>query len=153
MRKLAVALSLTVAAALGGIAAVGADDGGQGKVLRLTGHLTDNVMVPGPDGLVGTRFVGLDEVFIAGGRVGTAAKSCEAVAGHGNNTGTFQCLITIGLPQGTITLQAMPRLSEKGLEDVKAAVTGGTGSFKEARGEALVQEESPEVTIYSVTLR
>lgn len=153
MRKLAVALGLAVAAALGSIAAVGAADGGEGKVLRLTGHLTDDAMVPGPDGLVGTRFVGFDEVSIAGGRVGTAAKSCEAVAAHGNNTGTFQCLITIGLPQGTITLQAMPRLSENGLEDVKAAVTGGTGSFREARGEALVKEVSPEETSYSVTLR
>ncbi len=47
----------------------------------------------------------------------------------------------------------MPTLTERGFEAAPAAVTGGTGAYRHARGEALVQELSPTETRYSIDLR
>ncbi len=156
MRKTVLSVSVGAVVALAGATAVAASEATGTRQLQLTGVVTDSAEVSAGQGFVGTRFVGTDELLRDGRKVGRAVRSCEVVAveqAGTDNTAQFQCLITLGLAKGTLTLQAMPTLTEQGFEAVKAAVTGGTGSFRHARGEALVQEVSESETRYAIDLR
>ena len=124
--------------------------------MELTGLVADAAEIGTGQGFVGTRFVGADTLLRRGRTVGRGVRSCEVVAveeDRADNRAQFQCLFTLRLPDGVLTLQAMPTLTEQGLEAVKAAVTGGTGAFRHARGEALVQEVNPSTIRYAIDLR
>lgn len=58
-----------------------------------------------------------------------------------------QCVVTVQLPQGQITFQGLAQGTENFF-----AITGGTGAFRRARGQAFVRDIQPlvesEVTIY-----
>lgn len=125
------------------------------NILRLVGHQTHATEVPPPgeDSFVGARFVGADQLLDGTRPVGTAGRSCEVVATAPDHTALFQCLITLKLPHGTIALQALPTLSEAGFEDFEAAVTGGTGRYRHARGSAAIANISETEIGYTVDLR
>jgi hypothetical protein len=152
MRKSILFVCAGLVVALGGVAAAQASDRG-GNRLVVTAVQTASAEVPSGGGPMGVRFVGVDDLMVEGERAGRGVRSCEFLAPELENTGTFQCLITLALPQGTVALQAMPTLTVAGFEAVNAAVTGGTGDFRHARGEALMQELSPTETRYSIDLR
>jgi len=156
MRRFVVSAGVAVAvvAAVSGVGGAVASDGSGGKQLVVTAVQKSSAEVPNGGHLVGSRFVGDDDLMVDGRTVGRGIRSCEVVApGAGPGNGTFQCLMTLSLGEGTLTLQATPVLSEVGLEDVTAAVTGGTGRFRHARGQALVEELSPIELRYSLDLR
>ena len=134
----------------------GASEATGKRQLELTAVAADAAEVGTGQGFVGTRFVGADKLLSHGRNVGRGVKSCEVVAveeARADNRAQFQCLITLRLHDGVLTLQAMPTLTEQGLEAVKAAVTGGTGAFRHARGEALVQEINASKIRYAIDLR
>ena len=156
MRKAVLSTGVGAIVALAGMTAVGVSEATGNRQLEISGVVSDAAEVKAADGFVGTRFVGAEDLLRDGRKVGTAARSCEVVAvdeTRSDNRAQFQCVITLGLRRGTLTLQAMPALTEQGFEAVKAAVTGGTGSFRHARGEALVQEVSSSETRYAIDLR
>ena len=154
MRKAVLSVGVGALVALASVTAVGASQASGNRHLEITGVSTDAAEVRAGRGFVGTRFVGAEDLLRDGRKVGRGVRSCEVVAAEQTgNRAQFQCLATLGLPAGTLTLQAMPTLTEQGLEAVKAAVTGGTGAFRHARGEALMQEVSASETRYSIDLR
>jgi hypothetical protein len=62
------------------------------------------------------------------------------VANAATLTGTLQCLVTFSLNGGQIATQAMNRLTNGQFTGTQpAAVTGGTGRFRGAKGEVAVQ--------------
>lgn len=152
MRKQLIALTIAGAAVVGAATTVGADGGGK-KVLDLRAHQTDATTVEVAQGFVGTRFLGADAIYDGPSHVGRGVRSCEVVTAPEAGSALFQCLITLELRGGTITLQSMPTLTETGLEDAVAAVTGGTGVYDNARGDAIVQEVSPTELVYRIDLR
>ena len=156
MRKTVLSVGVGAVVALAGITAAGASEATGKRQLKLIGVLADSAEVSSGQGFVGTRFLGADDLLNQGRKVGRAVKSCEVVAvdeARTDNRAQFQCLITLDLPGGVLTLQAMPTLTERGLEAVKAAVTGGTGAYRHARGESLVQEVDASRTRYVLDLR
>ena len=151
MRKQMIALAVSGVALIGAATTVGADGGGR-KVLALRAHQTDATTVEAPSGFAGTRFLGTDDLYDGASRVGRGVRSCEVVSAAAG-TALFQCTITLELPGGTLALQSMPTLTEAGLEDAPAAVTGGSGSYDHARGDARVEEISPTEIAYRIDLR
>ncbi|TDB78369.1 hypothetical protein E1165_01270 [Micromonospora sp. KC723] len=65
-----------------------------------------------------------------GRKVGRGGGSCQAIHIGGKNI-TMQCLITMELERGSVTMQS---LWARGANPLDMAVTGGTGAYRNARG-------------------
>jgi hypothetical protein len=64
---------------------------------------------------------------------------------------TLHCVATLSLRRGQITLQGL--IEVQGEDDpgpFRAAITGGTGAFFGAGGEAVIRDASPTTTIYKL---
>lgn len=153
MRKSMLSLGVIAAVAVGGVGAAAATSERGGDRVELTAVQTSSAEVPPAEGFLGLRVVGADELRKGTTPVGDAVRSCEVAALAGAGRATVQCVITLTLAKGTLTLQAMPTLTEQGLESVTAPVTGGTGAFRNARGEAFIEELGPTETRYSIDWR
>lgn len=99
---------------------------------------------------VGDRFVFSDNVFLGGRQVGILGGECTLTRlepnplpeGQEPTSATFNCVATVRLPKGQVTLQGLFDFSEG--NRVKIAVTGGTGAYRTARGEATLTETENE---------
>lgn len=80
-----------------------------------------------------------------GSAAGTFNQVCTLVNVAGNPfTSEYECSASLALEDGTITMQGpfVPAKAEQ-----TAAVTGGTGSYRTARGEAVVRSEADEIVV------
>lgn len=160
MNKLTVAVAAVVVAGLGVSGAVyaastDAHEANRHSVLHLTDRQTQNATIGAPtaDSLIGLRFVGADDLFDGSRLVGHLGRSCEAVADLGEQGATFQCIVTLTLDDGIITAQAMATFTPDGLEDFDAAITGGTGAYRHARGFVAVDTITDTESRLTVDLR
>jgi len=160
MHKLTAAAAVTAAASLGvmGIAYAASEDGngaGGNRVLHLTVRQTQDAEIgtPNADSVLGLRFVGAHDVFDGARLVGHLGRSCEAVEDLDEEGLRSQCLFTLALEDGMITAQALPTFTEDGLSDFDAAVTGGTGAYRHARGVVAVDPVTQTEARVTVDLR
>ena len=160
MNKLSVAAAVAAVAAVGAIgAASAASNDAPGatrhRVLHLTSRQTQDVEIgaPTPDSILGFRFVGADDVFDGSRLVGQLGRICEAVADLDEQGVSFQCVVTLALQDGIITAQAMSTFTPDGLEDFEAAITGGTGAYRHARGDVAVDPVTDTESRLTVDLR
>ncbi|MCP9622163.1 hypothetical protein FOH10_32445 [Nocardia otitidiscaviarum] len=65
-----------------------------------------------------------------GRRVGRGGGSCQVIHVDGENV-TMQCTITMEIADGSVTMQS---LWVRGASPLDMAITGGTGTYREARG-------------------
>jgi hypothetical protein len=65
-----------------------------------------------------------------GRKVGHGGGSCQVIHVDGENI-TMQCLITMKLEHGSVTMQS---LWVRGESPLDMAITGGTGTYRDARG-------------------
>ncbi len=152
-KPLASVLAGALTVFVGGAVAPAASGAGP-RSLDLVGRETHSAEVPAPgEGFVGARFVGADALFDGSTNVGIAGRSCEVVATNPDHSAVMQCVLTLRLHNGTITLQALTRLTETGLEEAVAAVTGGTGRYRDARGSVTLTEQAEGSTGYRLDLR
>jgi hypothetical protein len=87
------------------------------------------------DGLVGAD----------GAAAGTLLQACTLVdAGPNPFVSTYECASSLELADGTITL-AGPFVPAKA--EQAAAVTGGTGAYRAARGQAIIRAEGDEIVV------
>jgi hypothetical protein len=80
-----------------------------------------------------------------GGAPGDLRQDCTVIdVGANLPTSTFECMGSIALPEGTLIIQGpfVPAAPEQA-----QAVTGGTGQFRAAQGDALVRAEADEITV------
>ena len=76
---------------------------------------------------------------------GTFNQVCTLVKPAGNPfTSEYECTGSLALENGTVTMQGpfVPAKAEQ-----SAAVTGGTGEFRTARGEVVVRSEADEIVV------
>jgi hypothetical protein len=134
-------------------------DGGKEKekTLRLIGRESQREFIdrgtPGPS--LGDEIVFSEVLFRRGrGEVGMSGGVCtvtEALPPY--DVFTLQCVVTLRLRRGQITLQGLNEL--QGLDDpgpFTLAITGGTGAFRGAEGEARVRFTRPGRTVYRLRL-
>lgn len=80
-----------------------------------------------------------------GGPSGALRQECTLVdVGSSLATSTFECSGSIALPEGTLIIQGpfVPAAPEQA-----QAVTGGTGAFRAARGDAIVRAADDQITV------
>ena len=99
---------------------------------------------PGPS--VGDVVVARDEVLREdGSQAGTFRQTCTLVdLGSSPFTSTFECAGSIALKDGTITMEGpfVPSAPESA-----AAITGGTGVYRTARGEIVVRAKDDQIVV------
>ena len=123
------------------------------RVIRLVERIHDftfqDLGAPGPS--LGDRLVFTSDLFDeAGSGVGRDGADCVVVrldpSAPPQEQQVVQCSITVELPDGQLTFQGLARGTENTF-----AVTGGTGAYRTARGEALARDRVPlqeaEITI------
>jgi Dirigent-like protein len=137
-------------------AAAGGKDGkGNGDTLRLIAEEDQFQFVDvGPPGTsLGDYFVFSDILYRRGEEVGTNGGQCVIVAGTPPyETVTLHCVVTADLERGQITTQGL--LEFQGRDDVSpftVAITGGTGKYRGAGGEARVRPVSDTVSVHTLT--
>ncbi|TDO46825.1 hypothetical protein EV643_110208 [Kribbella sp. VKM Ac-2527] len=136
----AVATAIFAATTVGGALAGGSSDGIE--VLNLTAQTEQfaviDVGTPGPVLGLGDQIISSDKVFRNGKAAGTDAVTCTVVKATAQ-TLTCNWVMTIALPEGLLTLQAMadgPTGPPSEPTKITFAVTGGTGRFRSAHGSA-----------------
>ncbi|MEU1786853.1 hypothetical protein ABZ553_13460 [Streptomyces sparsogenes] len=136
---LARSFAVSLVTALVGVCAVGsADADAPGKsrveVLELdvqNDQYTNTDLGPaGPS--LGDMYVYSGAAMKDGRAVGRGGGSCQVIHVDGEEL-TTQCLITIELERGSLTMQS---LWVSGTSSLDMAITGGTGDFSNARGTA-----------------
>lgn len=156
MRKLRVIVPATVALLATGLTLTSADAANGGTTLRLSAVTTEqrhlDLGEKGPS--LGDQDVFHDKVFSHSRLVGTndgfctvtylAPKAVEA---------TSECLVTTSLQQGSLTLHGVLRFMGSTAQDATLAVSGGTGRFDGAAGEAHVKFTSETRATITVHLR
>ncbi len=81
-----------------------------------------------------------------GSPAGTFNQVCTLVKPAGNPFASeYECIGSLALSGGTITMQGpfVPAKAEQ-----TAAVTGGTGEYRTARGEVVVRSEADEIVVH-----
>ena len=130
-----------------------ADGKRKGNTLRLDATETGEFLDLGAPGLsVGDEIV-FSAVFESRGReVGTGGGVCTAVeVVPPYTTTTYQCVATMSLRRGQITLQGLVEIQGAGdMSPFTVAITGGTGAYRGAGGEARIRPVSDSERIYKL---
>jgi hypothetical protein len=149
LKKLMVGVLATAMIATGGTIAFAGDgsnddDGDDGDVIRLTARtVTEEEVDLGATGFgPGDRFTFFEHLFRGGERVGESGGECVIVHLEGE-TATVNCVATLRLPGGQLTLQALIDFTEEE-QPFTVAVTGGTGRYRDADGEATIEPGATE---------
>jgi Allene oxide cyclase barrel like domain len=149
------ALALTIAVVSLVPAATGAKKHGKKvQILNLTTRTVQEAELDlgasGPS--VGDRFVFSDNVFRGDRQVGVLGTECVVVwlepnpvpEGQEPTSARVNCVGTIQLPKGQLTLQGLVTFSEQSGDRFTVAITGGTGAYRTAHGEATITSSEDE---------
>jgi hypothetical protein len=127
----------------------------KGDTLRLVGTEEQfefiDVGVPGPS--LGDYFVFSEILERRGEEVGTSGGQCVTVAGTPPYaTFTAHCVATLDLERGQITLQGLVEIQgEDDMSPFTIAITGGTGRYRGAGGEARIRPRGEGVLVYKLS--
>jgi hypothetical protein len=93
-----------------------------------------------------------DDLYQGKKKVGAVDGVCHItyLGDQATGTGTSQCVVTLSLPKGTLTAQGLVEFTE---DSAKFAITGGTGRYSGARGEAHVRFVDDDTARIYVSLR
>jgi hypothetical protein len=101
---------------------------------------------------LGDELVFSERLFVRGREAGTSGVVCTVTEfSPPYEVTTFHCVGTLSLRRGQITLQGL--IEVQGEDDpgpFTVAITGGTGAFRGAGGEAVVREVSSERSVYKL---
>ena len=154
---LGVAVVLVLAAAGVSVAAASSDDAGnqRAQAIQLVAKQTGSTLLvlaePG-HGPVGNQFLGTDDLYRNGRKVGDDASVCQFMSDLGQAGGRSQCLATLSLPEGQLTAQGLITQTEGGDQSVTLAITGGTGTYRTAHGQVRVVQINDTERHYTLTV-
>jgi hypothetical protein len=103
-------------------------------------------------GPVGNQFLTTDDVYRQGRKVGHDATICQIVADFRQAGARFQCVATVSLPEGELTVQGLATLPKAGSQPFTLAITGGTGAYRTAHGQVQVTPVSETEKHYTFTV-
>ena len=115
---------------------------GGGPVFTVTTNtIGQTPMEPGKPLKLGDTNVITEDVYRYGKKVGTSDLQCTVVrVDAAKHFFAGQCFNTTVLPEGHITAQGYVTSDELEKTPFKQAITGGTGAYRNARGELTVDE-------------
>ena len=149
MSRTTIAAALAVTALAFAGTASAHNDHGHTKTIALTQADTTlqptfvDTGKPGPS--AGDLAVIHDGVLLNGAAAGSYNQVCTLAAlGSSPFTSEFECVGSITLKDGTITM-AGPFVPAK--PEQSAAITGGTGQYRTARGEVVVRAEADQLVV------
>jgi hypothetical protein len=137
-----------------------ADDRDHVQTIQLTATLFANKDFDlDPSGLsLGDYFVVTEDLFRQGKKVGTDHAICtitrlEPPTGTPKR-GALQCVVTLVLPEGQITVQGVRTgsLSQQQPPRFTLAITGGTGAYKTAHGQVRIVDINATDSRLTLTL-
>lgn len=155
-KRAAVAAIVTLGALVLSSGTAAADGKGKGKdktlrivAMELQSEFLD-LGTPGPS--LGDEIVFSESLSIRGRDAGTSGGVCVLTETEPPYTSaTYHCVATLSLRRGQITLQGLVEFqSEDDMSPFTVAITGGTGAFSGAGGEARVIPRSEMRTIYKL---
>ncbi len=95
----------------------------------------------------GDQFLFADNVFRGGKKVGTDGGVCTATRVTSSAAPQFQCVVSVRLPEGQLTVQGLVDFSGK---TSTFAITGGTGRYRDAGGYVVVPNTESNTTAITV---
>jgi allene oxide cyclase-like protein len=152
--KVLIAAFLALGVLVFGAAGAFADGKGR-QTLRVVGTTTQaeflDLGAPGPS--LGDEFIFSETLTRRGRDVGTAGGVCTATeVTPPYDVTTYHCVATLDLARGQITLQGLVEFQSTGvMEPFTVAITGGTGAFFGAGGEARIRPVSETREIYKLS--
>ncbi len=151
-KSIAGALAVVLAVSCASIASAGGG-GDKRQVIRLTAKSVGTAFVDnGQAGINrGDRLVVDGDLFRGAKKVGQADEDCVFVRVEGS-VPTIDCVASVTLPGGQITFHGRAKVAP-GTQTANAAVTGGTGSYRTARGEATLTVSGTGTLGGDVTIR
>ena len=120
-------------------------------VAKQTGSTLLVLAAPG-HGPVGNLFLTTEELYRQGQILGHDASICQFMADIGQSCCRFQCVATLSLPEGQLTTQGLITLTETGGQPITLAITGGTGAYRTAHGQARIVQVSETEARYTLTV-
>lgn len=157
LKTTALAATVAVAGAAGVSPSWSHSDGTSSRTLALVGKETASAFLDhGRDGTpsVGDEFVSAQRLLRRGKAAGRTGGSCQVVApAPGRDRNSFHCTVTLSLAAGQLMLDGLATFGEQGPQPMTMAITGGTGSFRQARGQATVAERAGRETSYRLSIR
>jgi hypothetical protein len=157
LKKFAVgALAALLLASGASLAVAGNGDDGDdddGRTIRLIARsVTDAELDLGETGFgAGDRFVFSEDLYRDDEKVGESGGECTIVR-IVDEVATANCLASLTLPGGQITVQGLAEFSEEN-PPVTVAITGGSGRYREADGEFTVETISDTEDRFTIRLR
>jgi hypothetical protein len=164
--KLAIAAAAVAALGSGGVALANDDPTGvsgrtgSDRVITVTGRTTQlNLLDLGDQGFtLGDQIAFSDDLLTkpTGKPAGVDGGACTLirVTDADAQTGTVQCAVTYSLDGGQVTTQGLLTLTNGGFLGTQvAAITGGTGSYRNARGESKLEFVRPGELNITLKLR
>lgn len=137
-----------------GPASASADGKGKRDDLRLvaTTNQEEFVDVGAPGLSLGDQFVFSEVLRSRGREVGTSGGVCTVTEIVAYEALTAHCVATLSLRRGQITLQGLVEFQgEDDTGPFTVAITGGTGAYRGASGEARIREVSDMRTVYKLS--
>jgi hypothetical protein len=128
----------------------------KGDTLRLVAVESQSAFIdlgdPGPS--LGDEIVFSEVLKKRGREAGTSGGVCVATEVTPPYTSiTYQCVATLSLDRGQITLQGLGEIQGEGdMGPFRLAITGGTGAYRGASGEATFRRVSDRRGIYKLRL-
>jgi hypothetical protein len=144
---------LTVAMlAIGTTAASAA--GRHNRTLRLTATQIDVAFLDlgDPNLSLGDTIVFSDTLTRRGRDVGEDGGTCTVTDITGYSGFMANCVVTLALRRGQITVQGLIAFEEETIPDATLAITGGTGAYRGASGELDFHQVSETVSRYTLHL-
>lgn len=127
---------------------------GHGNTLRLTATQTADEFLdfgaPGPS--TGDQIVFADTLKRDGRNAGEDGGSCTVTTVDGYDSLTANCVATLRLHRGQITVQGLVTFNDEGDRPFTVAITGGTGAYRGASGEMRVRPISDTKDVYTLRL-
>ena len=98
----------------------------------------------------GDEVVFHDLLLRGGAVIGHDGGACQATSVAKGQIPQFQCLVTFVFSGGQVTTQGLLNIASPASFRGTFAITGGTGSYQAARGQATIHQTSP--TLATITL-
>jgi hypothetical protein len=152
----AIAAALTGAGATAAVASSGTHASSHhSQTIHLVARQTQArllVLAAPGHGPVGNQILTTDDIYRRAAKAGHDAAVCQVMADLGRAGARFQCAATVVLPEGQLTVQGLATLTETGNQPFTLAITGGTGAYRTAHGQAQVTPVSQTEQHYTLTV-